>query len=208
MPLKPRFVCVSRGETRLGCSFFTYGLVKMADGEENKLRSTANISGEGLTAQPAWVSHCWHPLHSCPCPSGLAAWRRQAGRASGGSGGGRSPVLCPGCEGCRASAAVCKTEKASGRGYSSGALGAAWLPPERALPGAGRTHPWSPCVCANTATALVPVHSTHGLLLHGPGRTAPACWAVAAGECYSSREMSPAPAVLLVNVMPAVKFED
>lgn len=78
MPLKPRFVCVSRGETRLGCSFFTYGLVKMADGEENKLRSTANISGEGLTAQPAWVSHCWHPLHSCPCPSGLAAWRRQA----------------------------------------------------------------------------------------------------------------------------------
>ena len=73
MPVKPSHVHVSMGETRQGCLYFTYGLVKVAGEDDDKHRSTANIGGEGLTAQPPWVSYCCTPCNSACVPRG---WQR------------------------------------------------------------------------------------------------------------------------------------
>lgn len=117
--------------------------MKVADGEENKLRAAANMSSEGLAAQPARISQ-------------LA----QGGTASGGSGGSSSPELW------REDAEHgCKTEKTAAQGYSSGALGAVCCPPR-----AGLTHPWSPGWAQTRARLRCP-SSTHGLPLHSPGQS-------------------------------------
>lgn len=81
--------------------------------KRTKAAPSANTSAEGLSARIS------HPLRSCPRPSA----RHGHGATASGLSGLPSTA-----------AAVCKTEKTSGRGYSSGALGAA--PRAPLIPGA------------------------------------------------------------------------